>query len=254
MKELSNVRQQRDEINFGRLFNAPLTGKGVSWLPVTQLATWLVMAWLAKKRLPERSWSQSLGVGALSMPVVLGSEWCHNLAHAAAADWIGKPVDAIRVILGMPRLVYYDLNDESVTPRQHIIRALGGPLVNLLILPFALLLKSRTKPESAARDIANAAVATNAFLPSMGMLPIPGIDGGAVLKWGLVEKGKTIHEADDVIRKVDGVLGCLFSIVGVVCLKKRRWIAGGVILQFAALALGVVLGIIKEQTTPLYER
>jgi Zn-dependent protease len=249
MNQLPGERHPEDKIIIGWLFNAPLTCKGLSWIPVTQLVTWLVMTWLAKKRLPERSWTQSLGVGALTMPVVLGSEWCHNLAHAAAADWIGKPVDAIRVILGMPRLVYYDLNDESVTPRQHIIRALGGPLVNLLILPFAVLLKSCSKPESASRDIANAAVATNAFLPTMGMLPIPGIDGGAVLKWSLVEKGKTIHEADNTVRKVDGVLGGLFSIAGIVCLKKHRWIVGGVILQFAALALGVALGIIKEQTT-----
>ena len=48
------------------------------------------------------------------MPIVLGSEWCHNLAHAAAARAIGKPVDAIRITWGMPLLVYYDINDKNV--------------------------------------------------------------------------------------------------------------------------------------------
>jgi len=74
------------------------------------------MAWVAKKRVPERSWLQSLGIGALTMLVVLGSEWCHNLAHAAAARMVGKPMDAIRITWGMPLVVYYDINDENVTP------------------------------------------------------------------------------------------------------------------------------------------
>lgn len=230
----------------GSVFNTPLVAKGKTWFPAAQLITWPIMAWIAKKRLPDRSWVQSLGVGALTMPIVIGSEWCHNLAHAAAACMVGKPMDAIRITWGMPLLVYYDINDEQVTPRQHIIRALGGPVINLLVLPIAIYYKYHTNPKSAARDMANAAVATNAFLPAVGLLPIPGIDGGPILKWSLVEQGQTPKEADKVVRKVDGVLGILLTLAGLLSFKKRRWLIGGLLVQLATIAISVALGIFKE--------
>ena len=86
----------------GKVFSTPLVVKGKTWFPLTQLVTWPIMAWAAKKCVPERSWWQSLGMGALAMPIVLGSEWCHNLAHAATAYMVGKPMDVIRMTWGMP--------------------------------------------------------------------------------------------------------------------------------------------------------
>ena len=65
------------------------------------------------------------------MTAILGSEWCHSLAHAAAARSIGKPMDALRIDWGMPLVVYYDVDNEKVAPREHIIRALGGPVCSL---------------------------------------------------------------------------------------------------------------------------
>jgi Zn-dependent protease len=240
--------QPNDEVDIvGRIFNTPLVTKGKSWFPLTQLIAWPIMAWVAKKRIPERSWVQCLGVGALTMPVLLGSEWGHNLAHAAAANRVGKPVDVIRIIWGMPLLVYYDINDEEVTPRQHVIRALGGPVFNILVLPIALYLRSRSAPKSMSRDIANVAAGANIFLPAVGLLPIPGIDGGPILKWSLVQKGQTPQEADRSVRKVDGVLGTLLTIAGVFSLRRRKWLIGGLLVQLGAIALSVALGILKEQ-------
>ena len=246
MKKPAVVHPTDEVTTVGTVFNTPLVAKGKTWYPVTQLIIWPIMAWVAKKRLPERSWLQSLGIGALTMPIVLGSEWCHNLAHAAAACMVGKPMDAIRITWGMPLVVYYDINDETVTPRQHIIRALGGPVFNVLVLPAALLAKHHTDPQSVTRDMANAAVGTNAFLPAVGLLPIPGIDGGPILKWSLVEKGQTPEEADKIVRKVDGGLGILLTLAGVLSFKKRRWLVGGLLMQLAALALSIALGIFKE--------
>jgi len=153
---------------------------------------------------------------------------------------------AIRITWGMPLVVYYDINDETVTPRQHIIRALGGPVFNVLVLPAALLVKHHTDPQSVTRDMANAFVGTNAFLPAVGLLPIPGIDGGPILKWSLVEKGKTPKEADKIVRKVDGGLGILLTLAGVLSFIERRWLVGGLLMQLAVLALSIALGIFKE--------
>jgi Zn-dependent protease len=230
----------------GTVFSTPLVTKGKTWFPLTQLITWPIMGWIAKKRLPQRSWLQSMGVGAITMPIVLGSEWCHNLAHAAAAYIVGKPMDAIRIAWGLPLLVYYDINDQYVTPRQHVVRALGGPLFNVLVIPVALYYRYHTDPQSVTRDMAIAALGTNAFLPTVGLLPIPGIDGGPILKWSLVDKGRTPKEADKIVRKVDGVLGILLALAGGLSLKKRRWLVGGLLVQLAGIALSVALGIFKE--------
>jgi len=148
--------------------------------------------------------------------------------------------------MGLPLLVYYDINDQNVTPRQHVVRALGGPLFNVLVIPVALYYRYHTDPQSVTRDMAIAALWTNAFLPTVGLLPIPGIDGGPILKWSLVDKGRTPKEADKFVRKVDGVLGILLALAGGLSLKKRRWLVGGLLVQLAGIALSVALGILKE--------
>jgi Zn-dependent protease len=241
------VQPDEEVTQVGKVFSTPLVVKGKTWFPLTQLVTWPIMAWAAKKCVPERSWWQSLGIGALTMSIVLGSEWCHNLAHAAAAYMVGKPMDVIRITWGMPLVVYHDINDETVTPRQHILRALGGPVFNFLVLPIALLVRRFTRPNSATRDITNVAIGTNLFLPTVGLLPIPGIDGGPILKWSLVEKGRTPKEADRMVRKVDGVLGVCLAFAGILSINKRRWLLGGLLMQLAGLALSIALGIFKEQ-------
>ena len=241
------IHPDQQAVIVGRFFGTPLLVQGKTWLPVAQLLTWPVMSWVAKKRNPDRSWLRSFGIGALTTPIVLGSEWGHNLAHAAAAYWVGKPMDAIHIIGGMPRVVYYDINDLTVTPRQHILRALGGPCFNLLLLPLVILFGKFTRPKSIARDIADAAVMMNGFIPAAGLQPIPGLDGGPILKWVLVDRGCTIEGADRIVRKVDGVLGIIFALAGVLAFKTRRWIIGTLLLQYTAIALCVALGIFKEQ-------
>jgi Zn-dependent protease len=241
------VRPSDEVITVGRIFDTPLVVKGITWIPAVQLVTWPIMAWYAGKRDPRRSLAERLGVGALTMPIVLGSEWCHNLAHAAVARWIGKPMDAIRITWGMPLLVYYNIEDENVTPRQHILRALGGPAFNALALGVAVPLQRSIRRVSLSRELLDTAVATNAFLLSVGLLPLPGIDGGPILKWSLVERGRSPKEADEVVRKVDGWLGLVLGLSGAAALKRRRWLLGGFCLQLAAIALGVAFGFLKEK-------
>lgn len=241
------VRPEDEVKVVGRVFGTPLVVKGYTWLPLVQLVTWLILAWVAGRRKPERSWGQRLAIGGLSMPVVLGSEWCHNLSHAAAARWIGKPMDAIRIIWGMPLLIYYDINDQSVSPRQHIGRALGGPAFNGLAWAAAWLLRRRAWAGSALGEVADAAAKMNGFIAGVGLLPIPGIDGGPILKWSLVELGHTPGEADGVVRKVNGALGAGLAGAGALALKRKRWLEGGLLVMLAATALSIASGLLKEQ-------
>lgn len=247
MRKPAVVKPTDDVTVIGEVFGAPILVKGHTWLPLTELAVWAIMTWIAGRRQPDRPWWKRLGTGALTMSAILGSEWCHNLAHAAAARLVGKPMDALRITWGMPLVVYYDINDETVTPRQHIIRALGGPICNALILPFALLFRRLARQGSVARDVANAAVGMNTFLSTASLLPIPGIDGGPVLKWALVERGCAPGEADEVLRGVDRVVGAGLGVAAGVVIRKRHWFPGAILAMFATLALLFGFGLIKEQ-------
>lgn len=231
----------------GQLFCAPLVVVGYTWFPITEIAVWAIMAREAGRLHPKRNWLTCLGVGALTMPVILGSEWCHNLAHAAAAKLVGHPADAIRITWGMPLLVYHDIEDSNVTPREHIIRALGGPVINTALLIVTALLRPFTKFGAPTRDVLDAAIGMNAFLILGGLVPIPAVDGGAVLKWLLVERGQTPAEADETIQKVDLVTTACLGSGAFVAFKKRKRLLGAIFAMFAAIALAMGTGLLKEK-------
>lgn len=241
------VSPDEEVTTVGTVFDAPLVIKGNTWLPLTQIVFWGIMSYFAGKGRPTRTWDERIGVGALTTTVILGSEWCHNLAHAAAAKLVSRPVDAIRITWGMPLLVYFDINDPTVTPQQHITRSLGGPLFNLAVLPFALLVKAFTRPDSPARDVAQAAVNMNTFLLTVSLLPIPGIDGGPILKWSLVERGHTQEEADQIVKKVNLATGVGLGAVSTIALKKKNYFIGIFSGLLSLVAFLVGTGVLKEQ-------
>jgi Zn-dependent protease len=87
----------------------------------------------------------------------------------------------------------------------------------------------------------------NAFLCTASLLPIPGIDGGPILKWSLVAHGRKPDDADTIVQKVNGVLGIVLAVSGVTALRVGRRFLGVLLAQFAALAFSIRLGLIREQ-------
>lgn len=235
----------------GRLGETPVTVGGLTWFPATQLLLWVIMTRLSRKNKPDKGFFWHISEGALTSSALLGAEWCHNLAHVYLANRIGKPMDELRIQMGMPRCIYIEINDREVSPRQHIIRSLGGPLINLLLIPIAALIRFTTNPGSIARETANVFLKTNTILFTVSVLPIPGIDGGPILKWSLVDKGYDIGEADQVVQNVNGPLSImlgLFSSWSFLKNKKLRGIFSGLL---ALISLAVFTGLIKEDEIPL---
>ncbi|MEE8121141.1 MAG: hypothetical protein V3T55_06400 [Anaerolineales bacterium] len=247
MRKPPVLRPDDEAISVGRVFGTPLMIKGFTWFPLTQSIMWGIMSWIAGKTRPDRSLGERMRMATFTMPAVLGSEWGHNLAHAAAARWIGKPMDAIRISWGMPLCVYYDINDDSVTPRQHIFRALGGPLFSFTLLVISSAIRRFSPKDSLSREVADVSVVTNAFLSTVSLLPIPGIDGGPILKWSLVDRGRTVEEADRVIRKIDGGLGIALSFFSGAAISRGRRVIGLLSAMLAVMSFGVALGWIREQ-------
>jgi Zn-dependent protease len=97
------------------------------------------------------------------------------------------------------------------------------------------------------REIADVSCATNAFLSTVSLLPIPGIDGGPILKWSLVERGRTAEEADQEIRKVDGGLGIALSFLSGAAISKGKRVIGLLSAMLALMSFGVAFGWIREQ-------
>jgi hypothetical protein len=231
----------------GEIFDTPITADKFTWIPITQLILWLLFTRRAAKNKPERSTFSWTVEGLLRMVVMLGSEWCHNLAHAFSAKVVGKPMDQMKIQMGMPRCIYYELNDRDVAPHQHIIRSLGGPIFNMLMVPILAVLRSFTKPRSIARETANTALQTNLFLSFISLLPIPGIDGGPILKWGLVEKGYEINEADEIVRKTNGPLAVLLGLFSSWAFGRKKILAGMFSGMLGLISLSIFAGWLKEE-------
>ena len=241
-----NILSKR-EIMITKLGETPVTIQGPTSFPVVQLVTWGLFARQTKRQNPSCSWLRAGVEGFTQMAVTLGSEWGHNLAHLTASNWIGKPMDEFRIQFGMPRCVYREINDRTVTPWEHIIRALGGPVFNLLVLPFAAAASRITSKGSLAGRTARTALHTNLFLSLVSLLPIPGIDGGPILKWTLVEKGRTVQEADEVVREVNGPLALILGLFSSLLFAKKRILPGALSAMLGLTSLAIYTGWIKEE-------
>jgi Zn-dependent protease len=230
----------------GQLGDTPIIVRGLTWLPLTQLVTFLAMLIHGRRGSPQRPKGDRLLLAGMTTAAILGSEWAHNLAHLTAAHLIRKPMDELQIILGMPRCIYYRLDDPQVTPRQHLLRSAAGPLLNASFLPLLCGLRQASQPGSLARALWDKAVGMNLFLATVSWLPIPGIDGGPMLKWSLVEKGYSPQEADGIVRHVNGPLAAVLGLGSAVALRRRKGLIAVLLGLLAGTALGVFMGWIDE--------
>jgi Zn-dependent protease len=231
--------------SLGKVFGTPLGLQGANWVPVNQIFFWILFAGSSIKKHPSWSGYQHIILGGLKMAVLLGSEWCHNLAHVAAARRVGKPVDAMRIIFGMPVLLFDEPEHPSITPRQHIIRSLGGPICNLSLLLVGKLIQRLTPPSSPAREIADTAVGMNTFIASAALVPISAFDGGPILKWSLIAHGYSPEKTAAVTTRLDQVVGAGLLGSAAVALGKRRWLLALILSCLGVLSLAAGLGKIK---------
>ncbi len=222
----------------------PVYWCGARSLPVIVPGLWAAITWLVGKRQPAHPWPARVAIGAAGAVVAAGIAWGHSFAHAFCARLVGAPMDEMVVLGGIPRIVYFT-NDLRVLPWKHFFRALGGPVWNLKGLIFSLWLRSKARPGSAARELAGVAAAVNAS-NLIGLLPYPGLDGGALLKWGLVLRGRTPQEADAIVQQADLAAGGVLAVGGLRLLRERRPLAGALALGFGAIGLLLGLGVLRE--------
>jgi hypothetical protein len=205
------------------------------------LGLWGFTSWLAGRRKPERPWLIRLLVGALSTLALMAADLGHAMAHIVSARYARAPMDEILISEGMPRTIYYN-ND--VPPQVHRLRALGGPIFSAAGLSVSLLLRAFTPRGSTMRELADWSCLGHGLILG-SIIPLPIVDGGAILKWTLVEQGQTPDEADEVVKQVDLSLGAAATVTGVAMAAKRRWLPALGLIAGGAIAIATALDKIR---------
>ena len=203
---------------------------------VNLFALWTGMSWYLGVKHPHWDWPVRIFAGALSGFALLVADVGHALAHTISARAAGAPMDKIDLTSGMPRTVYYD---QAVPPRAHILRALGGPLYSALGLVLSLVVRSLLPRKTIAHEVAGWSSIGHGLIFAGSLAPLPIVDGGSILKWSLVESGRSPTEADQVVEQAGIATGIAACTAGAALATRQRWLpAAGLLaaglISFAA--------------------
>ena len=128
-------------------------------------------------------------------------------------------MDELRITAGMPRTLYWD---NAVSPDVHRVRAIGGPVFNTVRLLLSLGIYRSAARKAIAREIAGWSAIGHGLLVIMSLFPLPMVDGGTLLKWTLVARGRTETEADALVRRDAWVIGILGGVLGAGFVVRQR--------------------------------
>lgn len=224
------------------IFGTPVKAKGIALIPIVIL--WGSITWLEFSWHPERVFWQDFLMGFATMLLLLVVEVGHALAHIFSARAAGAPMDELLLWPsgGMPRTLYWN---NEVSPNAHRIRASGGPLFNAIGLLLSAGVYAIASGHAIARELAAWSAGGHGLLLILSLLPVPIVDGGTLLKWTLVARGRSAAEADGIIRRVDWVMGIVGGLIGVGFIVMQMWIAGVIPLGIGAVVIAIAEGRIR---------
>jgi hypothetical protein len=122
---------------------------------------------------------------------------------------------------------------------------MGGPIFNMLGLLLSVAIYGAVSGNSIARELAAWSALGHGLILIMSLSPLPIVDGGTLLKWTLVARGRTVTEADEIVRRVDWVMGIAAGIIGVGLIAMQIWIAGVILVGIFIVVVGIAAGKIR---------
>jgi hypothetical protein len=206
------------------------------------LALWAAMSWQAGREQPKRGSLDRVLIGGLSAAVLILADLGHAVAHSLSARIASAPMDEIDLSSGMPRTIYHD---QDVAPRVHIIRSLGGPIFSALGLATSLAARNFASRGSTAHEVANWSSVGHSLILVGSLAPLPIVDGGVILKWSLVERGRTTSQADKFVYQAGITTGVATAGAGVVMANRRRWLPAVGLIAAGLVAIGAAIGKIR---------
>ena len=175
----------------------------------------------------------------MALPVALFADVGHAMAHTVSARMAGAPMDEILLSSEMPRTLY---ENNDVVPGVHIMRSMGGPIFSLMCVILSLLWRSLSPRKSISRELAEISLVGHGFILLGSVAPLPMVDGGIILKWRLVQAGRSVEQADQTVRRASCGLGAALLVAGAVLgiFQKRKLSGGGLAAGgLAAIAAGI---------------
>jgi hypothetical protein len=198
-----------------KLFGTAITVRATVLGPFGAL--WAGITWWGLRRHPNRSLGPGLLMGLASVLVLVTTDVGHALAHIFSARLARAPMDEVRITAGMPRTLYWN---NAVSPNQHRVRAMGGPVFNLAGLLLSLAVRRAVPRGSLVREVAGWSALGHGMVLVASLAPLPMVDGGTLLQWTLVAHGNSEVQADAIVRQIDRVFVGLGAVVTVAVLAQ----------------------------------
>lgn len=162
----------------------------------------------------------------LELIALFGIVFVHELGHVAAARWLGIPVISVMMLPFGGHALLEDRGD--FTARKELIIAMAGPLQNMILVAFTVLLQ-QTGVWSGSFPVYF--IECNILIALFNLLPILPLDGGRICQ-ALCSLTMPFHSTLVWCSR----LSVLFSVM-VIGYAVMPWLAGGA-LQLNLLLIG----------------
>jgi hypothetical protein len=173
------------------------------------------------------------------MPIALFADVGHAMAHTVSARLAGALMNKILLSSRMRRTLH---QNNAVPTQTHIQRSLDGPIFSLICSALSLLWWRNSPRGSTSHDLAEASLAGHSFILLASLAPLPMLDGGAILKWKLVEAGQSPERADQTVQEACLALGTAFLGLG---LLRQRKLVGGLLAASGVAGIAAGIGWLK---------
>jgi Zn-dependent protease len=159
--------------------------------------------------------------------------FAHSVGHIFTARAVGAPMDALVLTAVQQVNIYYN---DNVSPDAHLGRAVGGPLASLIAGLTVRSLRRLLPPGPFARDLLDTFLGFTALIGGLSLVPLPSLDGGSLLKWGVYSSTGDLQEAARTVREA-GMNVALFSgILAIAAFLLRKPLAGAALSVFGVAA------------------
>ena len=108
-----------------------------------------------------------------------------------------------------------------------------------------MLVRSLAPRNSMAREVADWSSVGHGLILTGSLAPLPIVDGGSLLKWTLVERGRTPTEADQIVKQAGIAAGFAASSAGVMFATRRRWLPAVGLIAVGLVSVGAATGKIR---------
>ena len=116
---------------------------------------------------------------------------------------------------------------------------MGGLIYNLVGLLLSITIFQIASGNAITRELMGWSAFGHGLIFVESLIPLPMIDGGTILKWTLVARGKTEAEADDLVRRVDWILGFVAVVAGIILAFMKIWMVGLISIVAGVIILGI---------------